>query len=227
MIAAQFPLILLFAILAPAGRAAGKPAQCPAVHTTSGWVRISRAWSNERGLRWSNDSLRQVLLKLVEQDQAARESFGSKLSDSLYVRELMRLDSALAARMDTILDRFGLPTRAMVGPSGSDAAMLVIQHNWPLQERALALARALPPGQISLEKMAMLEDRILVHQGKRQRYGTQFRIGPDGISRFDPVADAPGLAARRAAVGMPPMDLYVCLMEESGMRIDRGSLPRD
>lgn len=217
-------LALVLVALAPR-HAAGQQAPCPEIDTASVWVRASRAWSNERDLQWSNDSLRHVLLTLQERDQAARSSFGTSVGDSLYVRELSRLDSALAVEMDTILQRFGLPTRDMVGPGASDAAMLIIQHNWPLQRRALALAEALPSGQISPEKMAMLEDRILVHEGSRQRYGTQLTIGPDGVWRFAAVEDAPGLAARRAAAGMPPLDLYVCLMEESGMRVDRESLP--
>jgi hypothetical protein len=137
----------------------------------------------------------------------------------------MSLDSTLAAEMALILDRFGLPTRSMVGPAGSDAAMLIVQHSWSLQERVLALAKALPPGQISLEKLGMLEDRILVHQGKPQHFGTQFTAGPDGVFRFAPVSDAASLDARRSGAGMPPLAQYVCLLEEAGMRVDRGSLP--
>ena len=133
--------------------------------------------------------------------------------------------STLAAEMSLILDRFGLPTRSMVGPIGSDAAMLIVQHSWSLQERVLALAHATAPGEISPEKLGMLEDRVLAHLGKPQRFGTHFTLGPDGLFRLAPVSDPGGLAARRAAAGMPPLEQYVCLMEEAGMRIDRSSLP--
>ena len=131
--------------------------------------------SNETGLRWSNDSLRRVLLTLGDRDQAPRAEFGARVGDTLYARQLMSLDSTLAAEIAVILDRLGLPTRSMAGPAGTDAAMLIVQHSWPLQERVLALAKAMPPGQISPEKLGML---------------------------------------------------YVCLFEEAGMRVDRGSLPR-
>lgn len=103
--------------------------------------------------------------------------------------------------------------------------MLVVQHSSSLQERVLALAKAMPPGQISPEKLAMLEDRVLVHQGKPQRFGTQFTAGPDGVFRFPPVSETARLDARRSAAGMPPLRQYVCLLEEAGMRVDRGSLP--
>jgi hypothetical protein len=176
-------------------------------------------------LRWSNDSLRRVLLAMRDRDQAPRAEFGARVGDTLYGRRLMRLDSALAAEMEVILDRFGLPTRSLVGSAGSDAAMLIVQHNWPLQERVLALAKAVPQGEISPETLGMLEDRVLVHQGKPQRFGTQFTAGSDGVFRFAPVSDPTGLDARRSAAGMPPLRQYVCLLEEAGMHVDRGSLP--
>src|SRR5262245_3429837 len=198
---------------------------CAPLDTTARWARNNRAWSNETGLQWSNDSLRRVLLSLAERDQAARQNFGSRITDTNYVKQMLSLDSTLAATMTGILERFGLPTRSMVGPEGSDAAMLIVQHNWPLQERVLAMAKSAPRGQISPEKLAMLEDRVLVHQGKPQRFGSQFTARPDGVFTFAPLADTTKLDARRAAVGMPPMRAYVCMMEEAGMRVDRTSLP--
>ena len=218
--------VALFAVLlAGCHSVPVQQSRCPQMDPTAGWARISRAWSDEAGLRWSNDSLRHVLLTLVDRDQAARAEFGARVTDSLYARQLIRLDSTLTLEMQSILDRFGLPTRAMVGAAGSDAAMLIVQHSSTLQERVLALAKAEPIGEISPEKLAMLEDRVLVHQGKQQKFGTQFTLGPDGVFRFSPVSDAASLDARRAAAGMPPMRTYACLLEEAGMRVDRSSLP--
>jgi hypothetical protein len=211
--------------LAPVSQGFGQAPPCPAIDTLAAWVRVSRAWSNETGLRWSNDSLRRVLLGLGDRDQALRAEYGARATDSSYIRSLMAHDSLLAAEMETILSRFGLPTRTMVGAAGTDAAMLIVQHNWSLQERVLALAKALPPGEVSAEKVGMLEDRILVHQGKPQRLGTQLTPGPDGVFRFAPISSPETLDARRSAVGMPPMRQYLCMIEEAGLRVDRTSLP--
>ncbi len=198
---------------------------CPPIDTTAAWVRLNKAWSAEKGVSWANDSLRRVLLALADRDQAARQDFGAHASDTAYGRRLNATDSVLAGRLEKILARFGLPTRSMVGPKGSDAAMLVVQHNERLQERVLALARALPPGQISPQALAMLEDRVLVHQGKAQRYGTQFSNGPDGVFRLDPTDDLPGLAARREKAGLPPLPQYACLLEAAGVKLERSSFP--
>jgi hypothetical protein len=217
--------VLVLGLLVPLCGAGAQGSPCPPLDSTATWARVSRAWSNETGVRWSNDSLRRVLLSLNDRDQAARAEFGARIKDTLYIKQLLTLDSTLAADMTVILDRYGLPTRDLVGPAGSDAAMLIVQHNWPLQERVLALAKALPAGQISPEKLGMLEDRVLVHRNQPQRFGTQFNIGPDGVFRFAPVSDTVGLDARRTAAGMPPLSQYVCLLEEAGMPVDRSSLP--
>jgi hypothetical protein len=200
--------------------------ECSPLDSTAAWARVNQAWSRESGLRWSNDSLRQVLLRLAERDQAARDSFATRLRDTAYVRQLARLDSTLAAELTPILARFGLPTRALVGAAGSDAAMLIIQHNDQLQASALSMALALPPGQVSPQALALLEDRVRVHLNKPQRYGTQFTLGQDGQFRFAPTESLSSLDARRSQAGLPPLTQYVCLFQESGMRVDRSSLPR-
>lgn len=218
-------LLPLLGIAAPLHRTAAQAPQCPSVDSTAAWAQVNRAWSNETSLHWSNDSLRRVLLALRDQDQAVRADVGAHVSDTLYGRRMKNTDSVIYTHMVVILDRFGLPTRSMVGAVGADAAMLIVQHSWPLQERVLALAKGMPLGEISFQWMALLEDRVLVHQGKPQRLGTQFTFGSDGLARFDPVSDTVNLDARRAAAGMPPLAQYVCILEAAGMHIDRGSLP--
>ena len=222
-------LVLLAAALAllaaPAALLRAQTHACPPLDTTAAWARVNRAWSTESAAGWSNDSLRQVLLALADTDQSMRKNFGTRVTDTTYGHQLMALDSTLARTMAGILDRYGLPTRQMVGAAGADAAMLIVQHNWPLQERVLALADSLPPGQLSPQAVAMLEDRVRVHQGKPQRYGTQFTMGADKRFHFAAAEDVAHMDARRAAVGMPPMRQYVCLLEGMGPPLDTESLP--
>lgn len=218
---------LLWVLLGTSSRVSvAQDPSCAPLDSTAAWARVNQAWSNEAGLRWTNDSLRRVLLALADRDQAARVSFGAQVTDSAYARRLIALDSTLADSMRRILDRFGLPTRAMVGAKGSDAAMLIVQHNAELQAPVLTMARRAQPGQVSPQALAMLEDRLLVHAGKPQRYGTQFNIAPDGRLVFAPTDSLKDLETRRARAGLPPLAQYVCLMEAAGMRIDRTSLPR-
>jgi hypothetical protein len=217
--------LLFVAVLALPRLASSQAVKCPEPDSLAPWMQVLRTWKTEDAGGWRNDSLRQVLLDLAAADQAARREFGARAGDAAYARALMAEDSARAARVSRILDEFGLPSRALVGAAGADAAMLLVQHNGQLQSRALALAARLPRGQVSPEALAMLEDRIAVSEGRPQRYGTQFTLGADTTFRFAPVLEPATLAERRARAGLPPMPLYVCWLLESGMRVDRSSVP--
>ena len=219
----RFLLALLVLFMPSVSRSQAAP--CPAPDTLAPWMRVLRVWKTESPGGWRNDSLRRVLIDLAAEDQAVRRDFGTRAGDSAYARTLIADDSVRAARMRGILSTYGLPTRSMVGAAGADAAMLMVQHNGTLQAEVLGMARRLPAGEVSPEAFAMLEDRVAVSEGRPQRFGTQFTLGTDTIFRFAPVAEPRTLAGRRANAGLPPMPLYVCWLEESGMRVDHRSLP--
>ena len=196
-----------------------------AVDSLAPWAVANRTWSREVGSTWSNDSLRRVLLALVRRDQDARRDFGTRSMDSTYARQLSQLDQQISAEAEQVLDRFGLPTKSMVGAAGASAVFLVVQHSSSLQERVLEMARGAAPGEVPPASLAMLEDRVLTNSGKPQVYGTQFTLAPDGQWRFASVADPAGMATRREKAGLPPLEFSLCLFEESGMRVDRSTLP--
>jgi hypothetical protein len=204
--------------------AAAQGTRC-VIDSLAPWAAVSRNWSRESDATWSNDSLRRALLALERQDQQLRQDFSAHATDSAYIRRLMELDQETSAVAKAILDRFGLPTRSMVGAKGATAFFLVVQHSATLQERVLDLAKRAPQDDVPPSSLAMLQDRVLMHAGKPQVYGSQFSIAPDGRWRFVPVIDPAGLAARRERAGLPPLDVYLCLVEESGARIDRSTLP--
>jgi hypothetical protein len=57
----------------------------------------------------------------------------------------------------------------------------------------------------------MLEDRILMKEGRKQIYGTQVYSGPEtgGKLQLYPIEDEAHVDERRAAVGMPPLAEYL------------------
>lgn len=215
-------LVLLLTQVAPT---AAQVRACADPDTTAEWYRVIKRWTTEAPGSWTNDALRLRLLAMQREDQADRVDFGAKWNDTTYARRLLHADSSRAQALAAILDSVGLPTRAMVGAKGADAAMLIAQHNGSLQPRVLALAKALPPGSVSPEALALMEDRVLVSQGLPQIFGSQFSAKAGGLFKLDSVADMSRLAERRNAAGLPPLPLYVCYMEENGMKIDRSSLP--
>ncbi len=55
--------------------------------------------------------------------------------------------------------------------------------------------------------MALVTDKLLVSEGKPQRFGTQFSLR-DGKAVMDPVEDPEHLDERRAKYGLMPMAEY-------------------
>lgn len=215
------PLLIVTLCAVPGANA---QTACP-IDSTAPWAANNRSWSSEVGQTWSNDSLRRVLLDLVRQDQEARRGYGSRHADTTYLRELLETDRRLSASVDVILDRFGLPTRSLVGAAGASALFLVVLHSETLQRRVLAMAKQVAAGELPPSSLATLEDRVLVSEGKSQRFATQFAIGPDGSVKFAAVDDPAGVAQRRTDAGLPPLAVYICLIEEDGLKVDRRTLP--
>jgi hypothetical protein len=110
------------ASLFAATTAVAQSRQC-VVDSQAPWAVVSRTWSHESGSTWSNHSLRRVLLALERKDQEARRDFGARATDSTYGRELLELDERTSAVAKGILDRFGLPTKSMVGAAGRSRAI--------------------------------------------------------------------------------------------------------
>jgi hypothetical protein len=118
-----------------------------------------------------------------------------------------------------MLDQHGWPTVTTVGEEGARAAWLLVQHadrDPELQARALSLMQeAVSRDEAFASELAMLTDRVLLAQGKPQRYGSQFESLADGSMVLRPTEDVQGLDARRAAVGLPSMEEYRKALSEA------------
>ena len=120
-------------------------------------------------------------------------------------------DAAHAARLAEIIDEHGWPGTSLVGEKGRNGAFMVLQHSDPeTQKRYLtALRDATANGEMPTTALPLLEDRILVRDGKPQIYGTQITRGPDGAPTPWQIADEEHVDERRAAVGLEPLATYL------------------
>ena len=124
--------------------------------------------------------------------------------------EQLHADTRHAARLKEILKEHGWPTKSMVGEEGALAAFLLAQHadaDPKFQRDCLQRMQAAPEGEVSKNNIAYLTDRVLVNEGKKQLYGTQFHI-VDGKLAPRPIQDERNLDRRRAEAGMITMDAY-------------------
>jgi hypothetical protein len=184
---------------------------CVAADTATRWQQVQAAWNADTTRRWTNDSLRLALLALARADQAVRDvpNISDSMRDTSFTRRMALRDAADSAELRAVMNRFGWPGRSLVGPDGASAAWLVAQHIDGLQHEVLRRMRALPAGEVSPTDLAMLEDRVLVSDDQPQRYGTQLTWA----NEFRPIDDIAHLDDRRAAVGLPPLSVYLCMMK--------------
>jgi hypothetical protein len=162
--------------------------------------------------------VRDALVRLGREDQQGRDTIPRALAanDTATIKRIMRADTARSRWLRAIVKRDGWPTRAAYGDTASRAAWLILQHSpfAEFQEELLPSLTALASeGEMSSADVAMLTDRVLVQQGKPQRYGTQFG-SQNGKLVAKPIEGFAELDNRRAKVGMPPMSEYVKLLSD-------------
>lgn len=123
------------------------------------------------------DSLKTVLENIYDTDQGIREklmvSKGEELGKMMY--QMMHIDSVNQARIKPILHRYGWLPKNKVGEKASDAIFFAIQHSgFELMRQYFPSLKDLASrGEANPTHAAMMEDRLLVNEGKKQIYGTQ------------------------------------------------------
>ncbi|OAX57950.1 DUF6624 domain-containing protein [Xanthomonas graminis] len=189
------------------------------LRTASGWATMLAKAERLDAARQAriDQSLRQELLARVEKDQAVRQKVIAEGAGGSW-EHTVPVDRDNTAWLKKVVMEKGWPTKSMVGEDGSKAAFLIAQHatlDPTFQEQVLAqMQAALAQKEADPADFALLKDRVLLHQGKPQRYGTQFGTDPDGTMFLDNTQDLDGLDARRQAMGLPPIADYKKTLSE-------------
>jgi hypothetical protein len=127
------------------------------------------------------------------------------------MRRMNLIDSKNDSRIREIVRQYGWPGPDLVGPDGTSAASLIVQHApYELQKQMFPLVEAgYRAGTVRGGDYALLLDRILVHEGKPQVYGSQAKpFGRNGEVVLAPIEDEAHVDQRRAEVGLPPLAEY-------------------
>lgn len=161
--------------------------------------------------------IRQELGRMIEADQRARHALISARNESekeSLRAEVERVDEGNLSRVGEILEQFGFPNVAQVGRDGVSTFFLLVQHanDVKLQRKALDLAGQLMESrQLSRQQYALLTDRVLLAEGRKQIYGTQTeQVG--GKIILKPVEDIDHLDLRRAKMAMGSSREYLELI---------------
>jgi hypothetical protein len=117
-----------------------------------------------------------IAQELLQMEQLDQEMRTRNLEDDSWDDNL---DRAHTKRMKELVALIGWPTISKVGPEGSHAAWLLVQHadhDVVFQRECLALMMAAPESEIERHDIAYLEDRVRVNSKQLQLYGTQFDV---------------------------------------------------
>lgn len=160
-----------------------------------------------------------LLDTVYKEDQGDRKNFyviqkqygqQSKEMDSLW-KKIDYQDSVNLIRVKGVIDRYGWLGPDEVGEQGAMTFFLVIQHADSLTQVNYLpkMRKAVKFGKANPQHLALLEDRILVGQGKKQIYGSQVKRNPStGKNEFFPIANEADVNKRRATVRLPPLEEY-------------------
>ncbi len=182
------------------------------------------------------ESLRVELIQRTKVDQEARNAItdwtkahgqsgllaGGSLSETekaefqAIVDKIETIDQENTKWMQQIIDEHGWPTKKLVGAEAANDAWLLVQHadlDPKFQRRCLELMTKLPKDDISQKNIAYLTDRVLLAEGKKQVYGTQFWV-VDGQLQPRPLEDPANVDRLRAEMGLESIAEYAETMRK-------------
>ncbi len=137
----------------------------------------------------------ELLKQVYESDQANRAD------PNTYDKNIDLVNETLVV---SIIETCGLPLKKEVGKEGILVIFLSLQHGTLLSRETYfpLLKEAALVGEIEMKFIAMMEDRILLDKGEKQKYGTQLiQINDDGF-KLGPLEDSSNVNKRRTEVGL-------------------------
>lgn len=161
----------------------------------------------------------QELATRASADRAIRSRLDFSRIDEPAQQKLMQqmriVDRTNTARLKVLVERCGFPDKDLYGEQVLGDAWLLVQHadhDVAFQKHVLSLLEkmAAQRGEQVGRSFAYLADRVAVAERRPQLYGTQLMSPaerPCDVD-FDPMDDRAKVEQRRAALGLPPLDIY-------------------
>ena len=154
----------------------------------------------------SDPKLADEIIGMEGRDQAGRHQMIDNPNDLDVRAALGKVDANNELRITQIIEDHGWPGPALVGQKATDAVWLLVQHgSAPLLKKCLPMMKdAAERDELSLDKVALSTDRVLMNDGKKQLYGSQ--VGP--------IEDEAHVDQRRAEMGMSTLAEYRVLLKQ-------------
>lgn len=173
-------------------------------------LRIENAKKAAEAHAPTNPELRDKIESMSKVDQAVREQQGF---DAV---KMEATDRANAAPLQAILNRYGVPTFATVGPQAAGDFVLMILHQPPEFRRQVLekVKVAVDAGQADPESYAKVYDRSQSDLGQKQLYGEQLICNAGEKMHEAPIEDEAHVNQRRAELGLIRVEIYARIAAE-------------
>ncbi|WP_248906877.1 DUF6624 domain-containing protein [Flavobacterium sp. K5-23] len=141
-----------------------------------------------------NVKLREKLETILLKDQGIREILNGNISAERKAQLLSEMkisekdlegnkkynltreiDSANLVAVESIIKKYGYPSKSIAGETSNNAIFYVIQHSKKIDEYLPLIRKATKNGDLAKTSLAMMEDRNLMYKGIEQIYGTQIK----------------------------------------------------
>jgi hypothetical protein len=163
--------------------------------------------------------LRSLLLDMADKDQKVRKlTLGVTPSDKL-AQNIRDIDKSNTEKLKTIIEKNGVPTSSMVGRDGIQAFWLLAQHSIDYDFQCTLLPHlkaAFNEGSIDAQIYANFVDRVLVHDGKPQKYGTQLKPIDEWVNKTPapfPIENKDNVNTLRASIGLYKLEDYLLIVK--------------
>lgn len=166
------------------------------------------------------NALTAQLNQVYDRDQECRqlvsstiEKYGLRSKQILKLAKQMDSIDALNLKIvGAIIEKHGWLGSKTVGIKGNSALFLAIQHA-EKKDRAFflpILRKAVQDKVANKQDLALMEDRVALDQGKKQRYGTQIGMNPKTNKYYLlPLENPERVDQRRSEMGLIPITDYL------------------
>lgn len=156
------------------------------------------------------DSLKTVLEKMLSEDQNIRrvliDSVGLDSPEApKYFQKMANIDFRNRHQIEIILDKYGWLEKSKVGDKASEAIFYIVQHTdlSTIKKYFPQFKKLAERDEASTRLCAMMEDRMLMWEGKKQIYGSQAsnELRPDKSYAIWPIENPSEVNVRRQKAG--------------------------
>ena len=151
-----------------------------------------------------DQTYRQETGKLISSGQLSKEEY-----EKLYDSKFKKIDDQNIKVVCDILDKYGFIEKERIGYKASYAQYLVIQHaphEIKLKYQSV-IEEAVNNGKLSRSDYAHFVDRVLVEEGKKQIYGTQYKFDEkSGKYELEPIENNENINEIRKEMGLPSFE---------------------